>query len=272
MVLLSHAESGGCVRRTDTISRPPAWPLPRTCTFQLHGDRQWQGPGGGNEQHYTVTVWTHPPPQAAGTVYFARNVEDVLAAGSRPDRLAGGRSQERIQRRTQEQTADAPLLLTLDSPAPLMAGPLVEGPTILTPFIPMLQNVDTPVPCGGRGASGGLQGFLPGPSSSFTVEQIVDNQVPRGGGRRLQGFLPEQSATALTVEPNVDIPVPHEGLQDFRARQSSASSSHSPAGVADDAFEVFFSHFSPGFKKCDTTSALWVGSASELDPMDAGSS
>ena len=88
-------------------------------------------------------------------MYFAMNVEDVLAAGSQPDRLAGVRSQERIQRRTVEQTADAPLLLTLDSPAPLMAERLVEVPTILTPFIPMLQNVDTPVPHGGRGASGG---------------------------------------------------------------------------------------------------------------------
>ena len=75
---------------------------------------------------------------------------------------------------------------------PQLAEQLVEVPTILTPdFIRMLQKVDTPVPHGGRGASGGLQGFLPGQSSSFTVEQIVDNPVPRGGGRRLQGFLPE---------------------------------------------------------------------------------
>ena len=81
------------------------------------------------------------------------------------------------------------------------------------------------------------------------MEQIVDNPVPRGGGRRLQGFLPEQSTTALTVEQNVDIPVPHESLQDFRAGQSSASSSHSPARVADDAFEGFFFALFPRFKK-----------------------
>ena len=39
---------------------------------------------------------------------------------------------------------------------PQLADQLVEVPTILTPsFLRMLQNVDTPVPHGGRGASGG---------------------------------------------------------------------------------------------------------------------
>ena len=32
-----------------------------------------------------------------------------------------------------------------------------------------------------------------------------------------------------------------------------------------------FSHFSPMFKKCDTTSALGVGTASALELMDVGS-
>ena len=102
---------------------------------------------------------------------------------------------------------------------PQPAELLLEVPTILTPpFIRMLQNVDTPVPQGGRGASGGLQSFLPGQSSSFAVEQIVDNPVSRGGGRRLQGFL-QNSATALTVEQDVDIRVPGENLQDLRPGQ-----------------------------------------------------
>ena len=125
----------------------------------------------------------HPTPQAAGTEYFSLEVEDVLAAGSRLDRFAGVRPQGRIHRRTVEQNVDAPLLLTLDSPAPLMVEQLVEVPTILTPlFIRMLQNVD--------------------------------------------------------------IPVPVESLQDLRPGQSSALSSHSPAGVADDAFEGCFRTFS----------------------------
>ena len=142
----------------------------------------------------------------------------------------------------------------------------------------MLQNVDTPVPYGGRGASGGLQGFLLGHSSSVTVEQIVDIPAPRSGVRRLQGFLPEQSATAFghrfpaaSVEQDVDIPVLVERLQYLRPGQCSASSSHSSAGFADDAFEEVFRTF-PQVKKRETTSAHGVATASALEPMDAGSS
>ena len=39
----------------------------------------------------------HPNPQAAGTEYFSLDVEDVPAAGSRPDRLAGVRPQEQLR-------------------------------------------------------------------------------------------------------------------------------------------------------------------------------
>ena len=222
----------------------------------------------------------HPTPQAAGTEYSALDIEDVLAAGPRPDRLACVRPQERTQRRTVEQTFEAPLLLTLDSPAPLMvehlvdvhqffealvlvaeqvvevpkiilenipvrtlvrepqlAEQLVKVPTILThSFIRMLQNVDTPVPHGGRGASGGLQGFLPGRSSSFTVEQTVDIPAPRGGGRRLQDFSQNRvqqrrlSSRTLTFQFLLKV---------FKVQ----SSSHSPAGFVDDAFEGFFRTF-----------------------------
>ena len=90
--------------------------------------------------------------------------------------------------------------------------------------------------------------------------------------RRLQGFPPEQGSTALPVEQIVDTPVlPGESLHGFLPGQGSASSSQSPAGAADDAFQGFFSHFSPDKKKCDTTSALWVGTASALEPMDTAS-
>ena len=159
-----------------------------------------------------------------------------------------------------QQVIDVPKIILENIPVrtlvgePQLAEQLVEVPPILTPsFLRMLQNVDTPVPHGGRGASGGLQG-----SSSVTVEQTVDIAAPRSGVRRLQGFLPEQSATACgeadhrfpaaSVEQNVDIPVPVERLQDLRPGQSSASSSHSPAGFADDAFEGVFRTF-PQIKK-----------------------
>ena len=116
------------------------------------------------------------------------------------------------------------------------------------------QIVDTPVPYGGRGVSGGLQGFLPG-----HVEQTVDFPAPCSSVRRLQGFLPEQSSTVTSSssserisERNVEqIAVSRgfgEGLQDFLPGQSSSSSSHGPARIAetlDEPGEGGFSHFSP---------------------------
>ena len=76
-----------------------------------------------------------------------------------------------------------------------LAEQLAEVPTtlyFLKQRIPK-QIVDNPVPHGGRGASGGLQGFLPG-----HVEQTVDFPAPCSSVRRLQGFLPEQSSTATS--------------------------------------------------------------------------
>ena len=40
--------------------------------------------------------------------------------------------------------------------------------------------------------------------------------------------------------------------------------------LLDTLVKGFFALF-PRLKKCDTTSALWVGTASALEPMDAGS-
>ena len=81
-----------------------------------------------------------------------------------------------------------------------LAEQLAEVPTILyflKQRIPE-QIVDNSVPHGGRGASGGLQVFLPG-----HVEQTVDIPAPRSGVRRYQVFLPVQSSTATSSERNV---------------------------------------------------------------------
>ena len=59
--------------------------------------------------HYTAEFQTHPP-QAAGTVYFAMDVDNVPAAlGSRPDWP---------QRRTVQQIVDPVPLPTFNDPAP----------------------------------------------------------------------------------------------------------------------------------------------------------
>ena len=88
--------------------------------------------------------------------------------------------------------------------------------------------------------------------SSFQriMEQHVDIPVPRRGGRStgLQGFLPGQSSTASSSSSKKRISertvkqigrFPGEGLQDFRPGQVSPASSsfHSPAGSDDDANE-----------------------------------
>ena len=100
-----------------------------------------------------------------------------------------------------DQVIDVPKIILENIPSrrlcrePQLAGQLVEVPTIL--YL-LKQKVYTPVPHGGRGASGGLQGFLPGQcSSKRTANKIADILAPRSGLRRLQGFLPEQSATAF---------------------------------------------------------------------------
>ena len=73
---------------------------------------------GDLEMHYTATFWTHPPLQAAGTLYHPMDVDDLPpAAGSRPDWLMEVRPQERVQRRIVEQIILAPVL---DVPVPLM--------------------------------------------------------------------------------------------------------------------------------------------------------
>ena len=88
------------------------------------GTEEGQGPGRGDfELNFAAKIWRHPPPQAAGTVYYPMDVDDVLAArGSRPDRLLDvSGPQERVQRRTMEQLVDSPLVVpSLDAPVPLM--------------------------------------------------------------------------------------------------------------------------------------------------------
>ena len=56
--------------------------------------------------HFTATFRANPPPQAAGTQYFAMDVDEVPVAGSRPDRLTEVRPQERVLRRTVEQNVE----------------------------------------------------------------------------------------------------------------------------------------------------------------------
>ena len=133
-----------------------------------------------------------------------------------------------------------------------LAEQLVEVPTIvsfsLLKFI-MEQNVGIPVPGRGGGISG-LQGYLPGQSSTAlpSLERISER----------------------IVEQNVEFPV-GGGLQDFLPGQSTSASSSSPAGVrgsADGPVEGFFFRTFTQIKK---SSKLGSHSGSELLPESSPS-
>ena len=159
-----------------------------------------------------------------------------------------------------------------------LAEQLVEVPTILyflKQRIPE-QIDDNPVPHGGRGAFGGLQGFLPGHSSlKRTANKIADLPAPRSGVRRPQGFLPEQSSTATSsssseriserIVEQIAVSRVGEGLQDFLPGQSSSSSSHDPARGFETLDEPGYGVFRtfPHFQKSVT---LPPHSGSELPP------
>ena len=144
---------------------------------------------------------------------------------------------------------------------PQKAEQLVEAPTLVSLVEVIEQPVDIPVRAW-YGTGGRLQGFLPGQSSSSSVEQIADIPVPRrgiyGGS---QGFHPGQSSTAV-AEQIVDTPVPHGSrhLQD-------PGFATLPSEVAGEAFQGVFSTF-PRRKK---SAKMGSHSGSELLPESSPS-
>ena len=123
---------------------------------------------------------------------------------------------------------------------------------------------------------GGLPGFLPGQSYSFTAEQIIDNPVPRCGlGGGLHGLHPGQSSTAFgepdhripaTAEQIVDIPVLRGAPHDFHQDPLSAAGS---SDLPDTANQSGFWHFSPDEKKCKGRRESECEGARALKLMDA---
>ena len=115
-------------------SRSPR-PLPRSPTTQLHGDRLWQGPGGGNEFALHGQVPEHLTPQAAGAQHFAMDAgEDVgeAPAAGRPAPLLEVLPQEQVQERIAEQIVDpVPVVPLLHAFVPQMVEQLVD---ILAPL------------------------------------------------------------------------------------------------------------------------------------------
>ena len=139
MMMAAHEAQGGGTgsarrrreRRLRSMLRHERMTVAMALAEKLHHSAQRPEMARAGEEdlelHYTAEFRTHPPPQAAGTVYFAMDVDDVPAAlGSRPDRLSEVRPQERAQRRTVQQIVDPVPLPTLDDPAPQMVGTVAE--------------------------------------------------------------------------------------------------------------------------------------------------
>ena len=209
----------------------------------------------GHELNYTAKVRKPPTPQPELV-----SLEEE-PGGWLPAHLSevAGR-QGMVERHVVEDLGElAPLVQILDLPVPQMvdnvvdalripvrpmAVQVIEEPKILIDVIPARSLVPEPqtpeqlveVPTVLSPTRIALQ----------IAEQIVDTPVPqgRGGKRRVQGFLPEQSSTATsssleriserTVEQIVYIPSSGGGLG-----QGSSSS----AGPADEDFTGFFALF-----------------------------
>ena len=81
----------------------------------------------GSELNYTATFRRTPTPQAAGAQFSSMDVDEVPAAGSRPDRLTEVRPQERVLRRTVEQNVELVRgVPVLDAPVPQMVEHVVD--------------------------------------------------------------------------------------------------------------------------------------------------
>ena len=102
-VLLSDAESDGSMLRHERMIVAKA-----LADHSSRGQKMARAGEEDLEVHCTSTFRTHPPPQAAGTVYYPMDVDDVPAAGgSWPDRLLDvSGPQERVLRRTVEQIVE----------------------------------------------------------------------------------------------------------------------------------------------------------------------
>ena len=85
-----------------------------------------------------------PTPSEPGTRYFSLDDNDSVPelGGSRPDRLAGVRPQERVPRRIVVQIVDsAPVLPLLHDPEPQLVDPVVEVRMILDNLLPDVEQV-----------------------------------------------------------------------------------------------------------------------------------
>ena len=287
--LPSGEEGDDCVLLGGMSSSRSPRPLPRSPTTQLHGDRLWQGPGGGNELHYTAKFRNIPPTRRLVPSTLRWMPGRTLGRHQPPGgqhrclrccRRSGFSSAPRSRSSTQCRWShwfmrlcrrwwniwwtfshlSISMLPSRLSKYPRSCCPPRAARTVLRAPQTADQLVEVPTIIS---YSSLLQ---------RTMEQNVAIPVRGRGGRNvdLQGFPPRQSSTApcfpleriseQIVKQIVDIPVSVGGLQDFRPGQSSSSVAHSPAAwlnPEDEPFQGVFRTFSPE-KKVQLTPGTWV--------------
>ena len=173
--------------------------------------RQKMARAGGweNEQYYTATFPSIPPPRRQALSTFPLTSKMCPAAVSRPDRLAGVRPQKQVQRHIVDQIADAvPGLPTLDVPVPLMVEQLVDMLQFFDALSLVAEQVtdvpkiiiERPSPRTSVREPQLAEQLVEVPTILYFLKepmakQIVEIPVPGGGGRLagLQGFLLGQS-------------------------------------------------------------------------------
>ena len=239
-------------------------------------DGKGQGGGERDEQR------RGPSPEAASTQYFALDDDgDVLAA--RPLALDEQRPQVRVLRRTMEQIGDVvPQVPALADSVPQMvdqlvavlarydmpiADQLIEVPKVSCPHPLRCAVLRTPQTAEQQVKVPTILYF-----SSRPLTLVVDLEVSKVLSQdRVLPLLPSRSWTfQLQVVVFIEVfkVFPKDGVQVislFLALQAHPQYRVMSVGKG------FFA-FSSDSNKCDTTSALWVGTASALEPMDAGSS
>ena len=110
----------------------------------LRGQKKARAEEGGFRVELCGEDPFHPPPQAAGTVYYPMDEDDVLAArGSRPDRLSAVSGlQERVPRHIVEQIVDiVPVVQLLHVLVPHQVDSVVEVLKILDKSLPNVEQV-----------------------------------------------------------------------------------------------------------------------------------
>ena len=216
----------------------------------------------GHEHNYTAKIRKPPTPQPE---LFSLEEEPGGGPPAPLSEVAG--RQEKVERHFVEHLAEfAPVVQILDAPVPQMDGDVTDTLRILD--FPVAEQVnDVPKiscsPCPSRS-------LVPEPQSAEQLvevptvlsptrialriaEQIVDTPVPRGRG---QGFLPEQSSTAISSSGTRTFERTEEQMVDISPGGGLDQGSSSSARPADEEFYwVFFALF-PIFFKCEAGFAL----------------